>query len=318
MIVVKYEEAIVDQATGAMTFAVLGTESHQDIEEVLLPSTPTTGNPIFFTKKFVGQPEYRWEVVTVKLDLAAVERTYVVRLNRRPQIDKSYYLKNILAARRNSAVHILYPWAIVEVEFGHSLDIGKANGDIRSNKRYADTMQRFSMPKRRLAIVNQVHSRRDDLIQVIPISSRPPTPDEKAAVEVTSSLVNMVHYQKPSWAICRMMQTVTASRIIAPLIQRAPTVHVRDKGFRTLVRGAVRDGLKDAIMYGVAADGRVADAHALVQAKTVVAHLNDQVADLARKVADLERHAMLYERWAAEEKLTLNDLQMLFPDTDTP
>lgn len=315
MIVIRYDQEIYDAASGVTTYVVLGTESHHNIEEVFLPSKPSTHNPIFFTKKFMTHTEYRWEVIDINVDLTAAQQTYVVVLKQRFQIEKEHYLQTILAARRNSAVHVLRPWAIVEVEFGHSLNIGKANGDIRSNKRYADTMQRFSMPKRRLAVVNQVLSQRDDLIQVIPISSSQPQPNEKACVEVTSDLTNMVNYQKRSWAVCRMMQTVTASRIIAPLIQRVSHApEVRDKGFRSQIRGSVRDALKDAIMYGVEADFRVADTHALVQSKNDVALLSTQVAILAQKVAQLEQNAAIYERWAKDEKITMTDLLDLYPD----
>lgn len=316
MIVIRYDHEIYDVASGAATYVVLGTESHHNIEEVFLPSKPSPGNPIFFTKKFVTHTEYRWEVIDTNVDLTAAQQTYVVVLKQRPQIEKEYYLQAILAARRNSAVHVLRPWSIVEVEFGHALNIGKTNGDIRSNKRYTDTMQRFSMPKRRLAVVNQVLSQRDDLIQVLPISSSQPQPHEKACVEVTADLTTMVNYQKRSWAVCRMMQTVTASRIIAPLIQRVPHApEVRDKGFKSQIRGAVRDALKDAIMYGVEAGSRVADTHALVQAKSEAAQLSRQVTALTQKIAQLEQNAVIYERWAKDEKLTMLDLQDLYLDT---
>lgn len=313
MIVIRYEQEIYDVASGATTYAILGTESHQNIEEVFLPSKPTTNNPIFFTKKFLTHIEYRWEVINIYVDLMAAQQTYVVVLKQRPQIEKEYYLQTILATRMNSAVHVLRPWAIVEVEFGHSLNIGKTNGDIRSNKRYADTMQRFSMPKRRLAVVNQVLSQRDDLIQVIPISSRPPQQSEKACIEVTAELTKMVNYQKPSWAVCRMMQTVTASRIIAPLIQRVPHApQVRDKGFKSQIRGVVRDALKDAIMYGVAADSRVVEKHALVQAKSDVAQLSSEVTALAQKITQLEKDTVIYEQWAKYQNVTMKELQELF------
>jgi hypothetical protein len=122
MIVLRYEQAIYDPASGVTTYAVLGTESHHNIEEVFLPGTPSADNPIFFTKKFVTHTEYRWEVIDIYVDLASVQQTYVVVLERRAQIEKEYYLQNILAARRNSAVHVLRPWAIVEVEFGPALN----------------------------------------------------------------------------------------------------------------------------------------------------------------------------------------------------
>jgi len=315
MIVLRYELEHFDLVSKQITYVLLGTESYHSIEEVLLPSTPRPGDPIFFTKKFVNHPEYRWEVIKIDMAPAARRRTYVVTLKKRPQINKEHYLKNILAARRGPVGHVLRPWAIVEVEFGQFLEIGKANGDVRSTKRYTDTMQRLSMPKRRLAIVNQVFSRVDDLIQVIPISSKKPDANELACIEVTADLSNMVNYQKPSWAVCRMMQTVTASRIIAPLIQRVPHAPpMRDKGFRTLVRGPIREALKDAIMYGVAADSRVADAAALEQARLATAQLTSQVATLAQRVAELERNTAVYERWADEEHFTLADLQGIYAE----
>lgn len=314
MIVVKYEEEQDDLATGTVKYVPLGTESHQDIEEVLLPDPPTANDPIFFTKKFVGRPEYRWEVKTVGQDLTVAQRTYIVTLRRRSQLDKRFYLKNILAARASSAVHVLRPWVIVEVELGHALTVGKANGDVRSSKRYVDTMQRLSMPKKRLAIVNQVHLGRDELIQIIPISSRPPRRGDNTMVEVTSCLTSMVQYQKPSWAVCRMMQTVTASRIIAPLIQTSPTTSARDRGFHTQVRGAVRTALKDAIMYGVAADGRVTAAQSLSQALAQIQALNVQTATLTQQVAHLESQVELYEQWAGDEGVTIDDLRDLYPN----
>lgn len=314
MITIRYEEEKLDPITHSPTCSVLGTELHQQIEEVLLPSVPSIGDPIFFTKKFVGHDAYRWEVLAVTMNLVNGHPTYVVTLSRRPQIDKEFYLKNILAARRNSAVHVLRPWAIVEVEFGHAFQVGKHTGDIRTSKRYVDTMQRFSMRKRRLAIVNQVLSNRDDLIQVIPISSKVPGPDDKAVAEVTSCLTKMAHYQKPSWAICRMMQTVTASRIMAPLVQIAPHAQARDKGFRNQVRDQAREAVKDALMYGVAADSRVTDRQQLLKAQSDIVQLNTQLARVNGNIAHLGSKAALLDRWARDSKVTLEELQELYPE----
>jgi len=272
------------------------------------------GNPIFFTKKFAGHPEYRWEVKDVRHDHATAQQTYIVTLHRRRQIDKQFTCQTSWLRAKTLLYTCCARGPIVEVEFGHALTIGKENGDIRSNKRYVDTMQLFSMPKRRLAIVNQVNGQRDELIQVIPISSRQPRADDKAVVEVTSCLNNMVHYQKPSWAICRMMQTVTASRIIAPFVRTTPNAALHDKGFRSLVRGQVRAALKDAIMYGVAADGRVAAAESLSEAKAKIELLDRQTAEMAQKLAHLESQARLYGRWAADEKLTMDDLRELYSE----
>lgn len=306
MIVVSYEEKIVNVATGAVTTAHLGSETHDAIEEVLLPSNPSPGTPIFFTKKFAGRHEYRWQVNDVRCMQGATALTYVVVLQRRPQIDKQDYLKNILTARKEKVRRVLHPWAIVEVEFGHALTVGKVSGDVRGNKRYVDTVQQYSMPKRRLAVVLQVLERAsEDLVQVIPITSKPPLSTDKTAVEVTSELSTMVHYQKPSWAVSQMTQTVTASRIIAPKITPRFGPERRDKGFNQMVRGTVRDALKDAIMHGVAAGGRVSDSAALVEERSKAAQLAHQVSELADKVA-------LYEQLVEYNGLTLDEVREMF------
>lgn len=310
MIVIKYEEERFDAPTGAVTQVPLGTEQHQGIEEVLLPTSPSTA-PIFCTKKFAGHTEYRWEVKAVRRDPAAASRTYIVTLTRRDQLDKRNYLQNILASSSSSG-HVLQQWALVEVEFGHPLTVGKENGDIRSSKRYVDTIQRQSMPKRRLAIVTQAHPGRDELIQVIPISSQPPRSSDVTMVEVTSCLTDMVDYQKPSWAVCRMLQTVTASRIIAPVFRLSATVSFRDRLFRTKIRGKVREDLKDALMYGVAAGNRVTATQALNQANTENSVLKAASVTLTQQVADLEEKVRLYEKWAAYTEVNLDDLRTLY------
>jgi uncharacterized protein YifN (PemK superfamily) len=310
-----------DPATGAISYLTLGSESHTSIDEVLLPSEPKPDAPIFFTKKFAGHPEYRWQVLAVYRDPAAAPLTYIVTLHRRAQVGSQYYLKEIVVARRGQKIRsFLHPWSLVEVEFGHSLSVGKATGlFFDGNKRYVDTVQLYSMPKRRLAIVNQVLPRsREDLIQVIPISSRRPDPSEKASVEVTSELAKMVNYQNPSWAVCRMIQTVTASRVIAPLVQRTAYNQQRDKGFRQQVRAPVREELKDALMYGVAADGRVADSKALAAVQATLAQLNSEVTNLTQQLATLQSQVTLYDQLANDSGLTLEELRELYEDSITP
>lgn len=316
MIVVRYEEVVNDPTTGNVSYTVLGTESHDGIEEVLLPLKPSQGKPIFFTKKFVGHPEYRWEVEDVGEDVGTSDRTYYIILSRRNQVDKADYLQNIVKAPRHGAF-TLNEWAIVEVEFGHHLDVGKQNGHIRPNKRYVDTQQKLSMPKRRLAIVTKVVSRvNHELIQVIPISSRQPQLGDKTCVDVTSSLSQMVNYQKQSWAICQMIQAVPASRILAPLIRRvAHAPAVRDKAFNNRLDAATRPALRDAMMHAVNAAARVKDTQDLVVEKQNAISLKAQVASLNAQVAAMQTDIDVYERFAKDmdPSLTLASLRAAYP-----
>lgn len=311
MIVILYEEARVDAATGTETYLTLGHEAHHGIEQVLLPVSPTVGNPIFLTKKFIGHAEYRWQVHSVHWEPSADRLTYRVRLIRRTQIDKQYYLKNILAARRKGARGVLHPWALVEVEFGHHFNVGDAQGEFRESKQYVDTIQLYSMPKRRLAVVTQVIERKaEDLVQVIPISSKSPDADEKAVVEVTSQLSRMSHYQKRSWAICTMIQTVTASRIMAPLVVHDGRRHSRDTTFNVFIRGQARAQLRDAILHGVAAGSRITEAESLKAEKALSARLQQEIRTMR---SQLELFT-LYEKVAADSKLTLEEMRQLFPE----
>jgi hypothetical protein len=204
MIVIEYVELTQDTALGVLDSTVLGTETHDRIDEVLLPGTPSRFDPIFMTKKFTGMTEHRWAVVDVRLDRSRPAQTYVVSLSRREQVAKEHYLRNILKLAKKPAKSVLYKNAIVEVEYGHPMDVCDIEGKSSDNRRYVDTVQKGSMPKRRLAIVNQViDGLSEELIQVIPISSKAPlTPRaQQRNVDVTSCLTNLVNYRKQSWAI---------------------------------------------------------------------------------------------------------------------
>ncbi|MFM0011508.1 type II toxin-antitoxin system PemK/MazF family toxin [Paraburkholderia sediminicola] len=320
MIVVIYEEVIRDKAAGTITYAQLGTETHQDIDEVMLPSNPEDGSPIFLTKKFAGQRDFRWKVESVCQKAGVPDAHYLVTLSRGQQVLKHFYLKNILAARGEKVRAVVHEWSIVEVEFGHSLTVGKASGDIRSNKRYSDTIQLYSMPKRRLAIVIQVIERsQEDLLQVIPITSKAPFGQDRSIVEVTSALTDFFYYQKRSWAACKMIQTVTASRIIAPARTIPFQAPARDKGFKTKIQGFVRESLRDALMHGVNASGRVKASQALVTMNEKFAALTTQSAEsaasaaaLGQQVTELEARLKMYEQFVLDSNTTLDEVHELY------
>jgi len=298
MIVVKYQEKIYNAATSTLTYAALGTETYDQIEEVLLPVPPSATAPIFITKKFSGHTEYRWSVEQVESAPTATPLTYNVTLLRRKQVDKGEYLSNILRLPGNTLKNVLYPYALVEVEYGHSPNVGKESGAIRNNRRYPDTLQWGSMPKRRLAIVNQLISRQNqELVQVIPISSRHPAPGDISVVDLDNQLNDLVHYShKQSWAICSMIETVSPRRIIAPMVRYSATNESRDTGFSHNISKAHRPALKDALMHGIASSYRVNQA-------TQLASATAQVTALTQKVTGLEAKAQLvemYERMEAE------------------
>lgn len=318
MIVIQYEEVVLNTTAKQLEYIPLGRETHEHIDEVLLPKNPTEDTPFFYTKKFAGRDEYRWEVTEVLLDPGAAPLTYRVRLERRLQVEKQYYLKNIVKLpnqpnRRRHIRSVLFDWAVVEVDFGHAFAVGKADGNIKTNKRYVDTVQLYGMSKRRLAIVTQIIPReKEDLLQVIPISSKGPDADDLTCVDVTAALQNMVNYRKDSWAICQRIQTVTASQVMAPDRWFKKNHHGRDTQFQTKIQGALRVQLMDALMHGVGAKHRVEQATELVKKTALADQLTTQVTSLSDQVTTLKQELARHEafkRAALGMGLTEEDFQ---------
>ncbi|TDY84975.1 UNVERIFIED_ORG: PemK-like, MazF-like toxin of type II toxin-antitoxin system [Herbaspirillum seropedicae] len=298
MIVIEYIEKAVDKATGAETLTARGTESHQDIEEVLVPSASLPNNPVFMTKKFSGVSVCRWQVDSVSAHNATQPTKYVVTLTRPEQAPKECYLRHILKTRGIEINRLLYKNTLVEIEYGHSMDAGDGTGKRVDSRRYVDTVQKGSMPKRRLAIVNQIlRGKSGDLVQVIPISSKQlEKPDSGRVIDVSDSLRDLPHYQKQSWAICDMLETVSTSRIMAPVRKvqdkKGFISEYRDLNFGSSVSREVREALNDALIYSVDQPFRMQAVASLESRRDKLSEqvtaLKKQEQVLRAQIADLE------------------------------
>lgn len=254
-IIIEYYEQVLDPATNVTACNLLGSETLDGVEEALLPAKTDPLKPIFFTKKFSSSTFYRWlvlDVVAQPLQQGS-PTTYKVTLERHTQLSKTEYFSYILKAKGYVGIkNVLHKYALVEVEFGHAPLVGKSNGDIRSNKRYPDSVQNGNMPKRRLAIVLSASRKGNGaVVQVVPISSVPPQPGDKTALDVTASLKSLVNYKKQSWAICSMVETVAATRIIAPMVDWGKGGHARDIGFKSKLDVSLRAAFETALLYGL-------------------------------------------------------------------
>jgi hypothetical protein len=305
MIEVQYLEEKFDHTSNQLVTSALGKETYEKVEEVLLPKA-SLQDPIFMTKKFIGHDEYRWEVseVVVQPNQAGQPQKFDVKLRRKLQLNNKEYLTQLLSSSGMTAASILHRFSLVEVEYGHPLLVGKVNGDMRSNKRYPDTVQFGSMPKRRLAIVNRVMSLGRPVVQVIPISSKAPSPGDNTRVDVTNSLGNMVNYRVQSWAVCSMIETVSATRIIAPLASwNGGKGQGRDTGFKNKLVSADRLAVENALMYGVGQDQRVTDSESWKVARKTIAQKEQALLSLNNKINDLEgrlRNLEAYEQMAID------------------
>lgn len=301
-IVVKYIEIVHSAATGQNVSHLLGTETYADIEESLLPKTPALNKPVFITKKFTGAAAYRWKVQDVVMAQQGPV-VFEVTLSRYAQLLKEYYLPEIL--RGKAIMSVLQKYTIVEVEFGHPPVIGKSDGAFRSNKRYVDSIQDGNMPKRRLAIVLRATSRQPSgaVVQVVPISSAVPHAGDKTTLEVTSSLSAMSNYNKQSWAICGMVETVSAGRIIAPMVDWGKK-QTRDTGFSTKLEVTLRPAFESALLYGLDRASVNAQISQSLTANALLGAQNTQLAiDNSLLVAKLAALQQAHQHAAAHEAM---------------
>lgn len=278
---------------------LLGSEFLDGIEEALLPTNPEfvtdsiTGKSrqekIFMSKKFFGRDEYRWQVLQVAghSDLITRGLVFDVVLTSRRQVEKDRCLTQVIKQRkktqRQNLQAFLRPFYLVEVEYGHPMSIGKASGEVKSNKRYPESFQLGSMPKRRLAIVLKATQRKTTgLVQVVPISSVEPASCDQSCVEVTGMIApfGFSDYKKPCWAICGMVEHVSATRIFFPEIKLGGGKP--QPNFRAELKGENKKSIQRALVYGVGG-------------QAVVEEKNDQIAMHNKKIAELQKQLELLQ-----------------------
>ncbi|WP_230371600.1 type II toxin-antitoxin system PemK/MazF family toxin [Paludibacterium denitrificans] len=171
----------------------------------------------------------------------------------------------------------LRPFHLVEVEYGHPMSIGKVTGEVKSNKRYPESFQLGSMPKRRLAIVLKATQRKaTGLVQVVPISSVQPSGHDQSCVEVTDMIApfGFSSYKKQCWAICGMVEHVSATRIFAPEIDFGGRKH--PPSFKAVLKGEDKKSIQRALVHGV-------------EAQAVVEEKNDQIALRDKQIIELQK-----------------------------
>jgi uncharacterized protein YifN (PemK superfamily) len=246
---------------------LLGREILEDIEEVLL-ATPSNDGPIFFNKKFSGSAIYRWKVLTVSDHATEVaqttEETPIDALVKQPRVlnvllqatrtDEIYLAKSIHKGQKGLK-QVLYPGKIIEVDYGHINDVYKSNGHNRSNKRYASTIQRGEMHKRRLAVVVAIHF---NTVQAVPITSIDHEKDKSSFKIDANTLANICFYGesgKTSWVVCGMIETISTHRILPPeIIETQPSGYIkrsRNLNYPTLLNKSDKKDLLKALLHTI-------------------------------------------------------------------
>ncbi|HFK9547739.1 TPA: type II toxin-antitoxin system PemK/MazF family toxin [Enterobacter hormaechei] len=206
---------------------LLGIENVENIDEMLIPINEKN-TPIFITKAFTGIASRRWRVEFV---LGIEKNIWGVWLSEK-DISKDVYLSQTM--KKRSITHaggIVKRGCIVIVEFGHIyLTLNFSNG-LSDSSRYPCYHQSGEMHKRRPAIVVSADKRG---VKVVPITSQEPDGHlyNRAIFELESASTTYISEfkrDKPCFALCEMIQTVSPTRILPP---EAKDMKSSDRKFR--------------------------------------------------------------------------------------
>lgn len=221
-IVIQYLEQTKDLASGTYTLTPLGKETLESISEALLPDHGK--HPVFCVKKFSNNANYRWHVEGVARVSPAASKPaiYTVTLSKLFSSNvPEEYLRQTLDKTQQSLESLIRRGTLVDVDYGFIQSIAREDGEMRTNKRYCDTLQKGEMHKRRLAVV--VRATRG-IVQVAPVTSQAPPPTDKTCFKLSpntmSHLAQWGASGKDSWVLTGMIETVSPCRILPPMTTR--------------------------------------------------------------------------------------------------
>lgn len=292
---VDYFELVSDQA-GNRISQLRGRESFEDIEEALLPSTEAF--KVFCVKKFVGTSNYRWFVESVVCSSVpgAPAANYKVELSKLTLQAPEEYLAQTLQKTGATANRLLWPGTLVEVDYGFIQSVGRHDGQIRTNKRYSDTLQKGEMHKRRLAVVVKISSGR---VKVAPVTSNPQPAHDKTCFQLDpTTLGNLTFYGssgKQSWVLCSMLETVSIRRILPPMSTfkvRGSMRPGRDNAYSQKLTSAEARLLQSSMLHAIGITDYSSLKEELAAKKLECAEtreLKQSVADLTARLAEVEK-----------------------------
>lgn len=213
-IVVSYFE-LTNDASGVSSPRLIGSEVLNDIDEALIPTKEN-----FFIKKFSNINHYIWHVEDVHAESSTSTTPTVFTISLRREISSlpiEFLQQTIKKGPIRSPNRILWPGTLVEIDFGFVQGAGHIDGQIKSNKRYSDTLQAGEMRKRRLAVVVKTFPNR---VQVVPVTCAEPSINDKSAFQLSANTLNDLCFYgssgKDSWVLCSMLETVSIRRILPP------------------------------------------------------------------------------------------------------
>ncbi|MFT7682543.1 MAG: hypothetical protein ACI935_002018 [Moritella dasanensis] len=187
---------------------LLGVESYDDYDEVLIPDFNEDKHDVYVRKVFTPEPNTElWKIESLDIDNLDVE-IYVS-----PQ-DGSTSLGQTAKAQQRAASHYfkVNEFQLVEVEFGIQQDIMTPNGRQGKNTSYSNALLQGELYKKRPCIVHSCHG---DRVKVIPLTSDGDRKDAKQ-LQIHQKAFQGLNYhykRKDSFALVDTIQTVSTYRI---------------------------------------------------------------------------------------------------------
>ncbi|WP_122588805.1 type II toxin-antitoxin system PemK/MazF family toxin [Pseudomonas viridiflava] len=303
-IVIRYVKSI-SVSTG-INQVLLGQEIFDDICEALIPRVDPNSKA-FLVKRFNGTQNYRWDIESVsRVANSNAPITYEVIVSQYPTAQPIVYLSTTQKKTLAPLNKIVKPYSLVEIEYGFFQDIIKENGDVTSNKRYTNTLQKGEMRKRRLGVVVKVNN---SSLQVMPITADCTQAGGKNVIELGQGTLSQLDFYgggKRSFALCDMVATVSANRIYPPA--QAGT-KIRSTSYKLKLNKSDRSSLIIAMIQSSGYSTYIEDLKELADLRHSNAVLKAEIEELNvyKKLAevmsgDIDGDLRVARDWLAEEK----------------
>lgn len=312
-IIIRYLESGVD-GEGKVSHALLGIEVYDGIKEALIPAMPRPKqgrepHPVFLTKCFVDIEHHVWrlENVTAELTEGAAPAVYNIYVKRHDISKEEFLYQTLKKNAATSIAKLIRQGTLVEVDYGFVQQTARSTAELKTNKRYMDTLLEAEMHKRRLAVVVKVISR--NLIQVAPVSSQEAADGDRTIFRLDQDTLDKMprykHSSKDSYVICGMLESVSIQRVLPPTSYfRGGTG--RNPNYGVALSRAQIKTLKESLVHAVGASDYVPFQEVVQLKRSIegleanIAQLTEQLASSEARVSELRVTDRMARRWAEE------------------
>lgn len=300
---------------------MLGFESYSGIQETLIALEPNLSAskslyPVFLTKRFELRASHVWRLHAIERISPQLPSPAIFKIYLWPHdVTREEFLFKTL--RKNPCVKIhklIRQGTLVEVDFGFVQQVARASSEVRSNKRYMDTVLFGEMHKRRLAVVTKVISKH--IVQVAPVTSSELPEKDKSSFMINRNLLSEMprykHSEKNCTVLCSMLQSVSTQRVLPPMSIHRGSVG-RNPNYAIVLKGSDKSALKEALVHAVGSANYIPAQDlmdlkkAFSEAETSILTQSAALNAYKSKVRDFDTLQRLAQRWAESMGLTLSE-----------